>query len=285
MNFDKLDENSLQQLKFSQVIDYADELGTKILFHTNCIKEIYPFKSLEKLILNPIEYVHCMYILLTNTDDEIEKQLTNHIHPNQALSIMITYKQYLMNKKHNIEDNQKKMIDDYQLIIKLYNQREMIKHYISKHVESIAPNVSKLVGITICAELLAITGGIKELSLIPACNIKVLGQSKKQKLINQSASYSNLHLGIIYNCPLIQSIDASVTYKRKLLRLLSNKIALAARIDVNKSDINGIYGLQLKNELINKLKLWLKPANKNQIKALPIPNEGKYKKKKRWQKI
>jgi U4/U6 small nuclear ribonucleoprotein PRP31 len=39
----------------------------------------------------------------------------------------------------------------------------------------IAPNVSAIIGASITAKLVAAAGGIEELSLIPACNIQVLG--------------------------------------------------------------------------------------------------------------
>ena len=43
--------------------------------------------------------------------------------------------------------------------------------FLEKQMHVIAPNVSALVGPSICAKLLSAAGGIVELSRTPACNI------------------------------------------------------------------------------------------------------------------
>ena len=56
-------------------------------------------------------------------------------------------------------------------IIFLEHARSRLMDYLTKQMQIIAPNTAALVGATVCAKLIAAAGGLKELSLTPACNI------------------------------------------------------------------------------------------------------------------
>jgi len=51
--------------------------------------------------------------------------------------------------------------------------------YLENKMHLIAPNTCAIVGSSITAKLISSAGGIQELSRIPASNIQVLGQQKK----------------------------------------------------------------------------------------------------------
>lgn len=69
-------------------------------------------------------------------------------------------------------------------------------NYLENRMMLIAPNVSAIVGTRVAAKLIAAAGGIKELSVIPAGNIQVLG-SQKKALHGMSTASANLHRGHI----------------------------------------------------------------------------------------
>lgn len=60
-------------------------------------------------------------------------------------------------------------------VIDLDNDKHKMLIFLENKMSLIAPNVSAIVGTTVAAKLIASAGGIKELSVIPSCNIEVLG--------------------------------------------------------------------------------------------------------------
>lgn len=147
------------------------------------------------------------------------------------------------------------------------------------------------------AQLVGLAGGITALSKIPSCNVAVMGQEKRNL-----AGFSNVsslpHTGVLYQCDLVQKCPHSV--RRKLLKIIANKVVLLARIDsyatmstdahesVSSSgnmsvDINNSSSRKLQNhqgerfreEIEEKIEKLLEPPKARTKKALPIPEEKK----------
>ena len=60
-------------------------------------------------------------------------------------------------------------------IIFLESKRQILLTFLEQRMHVIAPNTMALVGPSICAKLISAAGGIRQLSITPACNIQVLG--------------------------------------------------------------------------------------------------------------
>ena len=76
----------------------------------------------------------------------------------------------------------------------------------------LAPNLSKLVGTEIAANLVALAGGMIPLSRIPACNVVSIG--KKEKVLNGFSKLNEvLHVGILGQHSLI--VSTPTKYKQK----------------------------------------------------------------------
>lgn len=68
-------------------------------------------------------------------------------------------------------------------------------------------------------------------------------------------------------------------YKRKVQRTLAGKCALAARMDLERKLRDGSYGLKLRNQVEKRIEQLAAPPPSKMIKALPIPDEGKKKRR------
>ena len=79
-------------------------------------------------------------------------------------------------------------------------------------------------------------------------------------------------VGFIYNSELIQSLPEE--YRMKGQRTLSAKCVLAVRMDVNKSQTDGGYGMDMLRDLEKKFEKMQEPPPSKVIKALPKSNEG-----------
>jgi len=117
-------------------------------------------------------------------------------------------------------------------------------------MDSIAPNLSKIVGGMVAAKLIASAGGIKELAKIPACNIQVMG-SQKKNLNGFSVAQGGFHRGHLNEVDLVQGEAGK--WQLKIVRMLATKSAIAARIDAVESSRDGAQGKKLRENIISRL--------------------------------
>ncbi|PWN18456.1 Nop domain-containing protein [Microstroma glucosiphilum] len=164
----------------------------------------------------------------------------------------------------------------------------LILEYVESRMSFIAPNLSALVGSNVATKLLGVAGGLTALSKIPACNIQVLGAAAKKASLGALGLSSNLggnlsgesrHVGFIDQAPLMSEVPPE--YHRQAVRLISAKVALVSRMDVNHSEPLGTYGSKLRAELSQKIEKLLEAAPAKMVKALPVPVEGNGHKKRR----
>mgnify|MGYP000651606863 CR=1 FL=1 len=151
------------------------------------------------------------------------------------------------------------------------------KHTILRFVESrmgiFAPNVSAIVGVAVSAQLISLAGGVVALSRIPSSNLQVVGQIKGKQLagFSRAASGGQPHTGVIYDCDLVQGCPPDM--RRKMLKVVSAKVALAARVDAYRTTTGGEEGKRLREELEQKIEKLQEPDQGRTHKALPIPEE------------
>jgi U4/U6 small nuclear ribonucleoprotein PRP31 len=139
-------------------------------------------------------------------------------------------------------------------------------------MERWAPSVCALVGSSLAAKLLASTGGLAELSKIPACNLQLLGKNKSTSAARGGmATTSRTHAGFLAECELVASVPNYL--KMRATKAVAGKLALAARTDhVNveagrkrSADV----GRRFYEELRGKFGKWEEPDKAQVVKALP----------------
>ena len=125
----------------------------------------------------------------------------------------------------------------------LYRLRGEIEDYLETAMDEVAPNLKALVGAKLGARLLSLAGGLKELAMMPASTIQVLGAEKALFRHLRSGAKPPKH-GVIFQYP---AINRSPWWQRgKIARALAGKLAIAARVDY----FSGEYiGEELKQEL------------------------------------
>lgn len=155
------------------------------------------------------------------------------------------------------------------MIIEMNEQRQSLLIFLEGRMSKLAPNVTAIVGTKVASRLIALTGGVTALSKIPAGNIQVLGRIKRKDLAGFSLAHANVHTGVIWETDLVGSTP--VQYRNQAQRLISNKVALAARIDSIHQSPEGTYGRQLRQEIIGKLEKLIEPAPMAKVKPIPPP--------------
>ena len=157
-------------------------------------------------------------------------------------------------------------------ILQLDSDKALILKYVESRMNHIAPNLCCMIGSRIAAQLVGLAGGIIALSKIPACNLQVIGQEKRNL-----SGFSNIaampHIGILYYCEIIQNCPPYL--RKRALKVVAAKVVLAARVDCYRHHPDGGEGQRMRKELEEKLEKWTEPPKAQTKKARPIPEEKK----------
>jgi nucleolar protein 56 len=146
------------------------------------------------------------------------------------------------------EDDIDKIQQMCKTTLELYELRQKLETHVNACMEEVAPNVSALLGPLLGARLIAIAGGLNNLSKMPASTIQVLGAEKALFRALKTGTRPPKH-GILFQHTLIH--EATRWQRGKVARALAGKIAIAARVDA----YSGKYmGDELKADLERRVK-------------------------------
>ncbi len=132
-------------------------------------------------------------------------------------------------------------------VLTLYDKRREIEEYVGQIMESIAPNISTLVGPLVGARLISLAGSLKDLAQKPSSTVQIYGAEKALFRSLKTGTDPPKH-GIIYQVPEVHS--APYWQRGKIARALAGKISIAARIDAySKRNI----GTELKKKFLARV--------------------------------
>ena len=119
-------------------------------------------------------------------------------------------------------------------MLELAKRRQGLTKYLEKIMSEITPNLTGLIGSLLGSRLIHLAGGLKELAFLPSTVIQVLGAEKALFRSLKTGTKPPKH-GVIFQHAYIH--NAPKWQRGKISRVLSGKIAIAARIDVFTGDI------------------------------------------------
>lgn len=155
--------------------------------------------------------------------------------------------------------------------------RTTILNFVETRMQFVAPNVCAILDTVIASQLMGLTGGLVNMSKIPACNLQVIGQQKGANLGGFGAQAVLPHTGLIYYSTVVQ--QAPPYLRKKALKVTAAKVALAARMDMHQSEPSGDSGLKMRAEIDDKIAKWQEPQQAQTKKALPRPDDRPSKKR------
>jgi len=143
--------------------------------------------------------------------------------------------------------------------------------FVESKMASIAPNVCNMIGSALAAQVVGLAGGLQELSRMPACNISNIGQEKNKMTAGFGRTMTQARAGLIFHSELVQTCPD--VFRQKATRVLSAKLALAARLDVYQADTGGEQGKKWKEEIEEKIEKWQEPPKNRTKKAMKRPDD------------
>ena len=105
------------------------------------------------------------------------------------------------------------------------------------------------VGTAIAAQLIGIVGGLDNLTKLPADHLPNLGKTRGEE--SNKADQSQYHGCFLLNCDIVKSQEPD--FRDRALKMVSNKIILAARIDANRFAPDGSKGALLREKIIRQI--------------------------------
>jgi U4/U6 small nuclear ribonucleoprotein PRP31 len=255
----------LESNRIIQAID--DEIAGTKRFVADIYKTKFP--ELESLIPNRIDYIRAvkrigneMDLSLVNLNDILSNSLIMIV----SVSASTTPGAPLPAAKLN------ECFHGCDEILRLEEDRKVLMQFVESRMSQIAPNLCALIGSSVAALLVGLAGGLIALSKIPSCNVQVMGQEQKN-LAGLSNASAPLHTGVLSTCSLVQSCPPAL--RKKALKIVAGKVALAARIDCYQNNFDSSAGEKLKIEVEERFEKEQAPAVARTKKALPIPEEKK----------
>jgi len=257
-------------LECNQLVQDIDE---DVIKSHKYVADIYAkkFPELEQLVPNKVDYLKTVERMGNETD----MTLVNLDDILPSATVMVVSVTGSTTSGVTLSDaNIGECLRGCNEVTMLLADKAVILKFVESRMCRIAPNLCSLIGSRITAQLMALVGGLINLSRTPSCNVQVVGQDKHKNLAGFSHTSAQLHTGILYNCELVQSCPPYL--RRKALKIVSAKVALVARFDAYKSNLNdNTEGDRMRRELTEKFRKLVEPQKARTKKALPVPEEKK----------
>ncbi len=156
-------------------------------------------------------------------------------------------------------------------ILDFHELRKKLEDHVESEMETIAPNLSAILGAAVGARILGRVGSLKRLASLPASTIQVLGAEKALFRSLKTGSQPPKH-GLLFQHAMVHA--APRWQRGKIARAIAAKAVIAARIDV--------YGEGLNKTLLEKLnvrvdeigKKYENPSEKDMRKPQSFKRDG-----------
>lgn len=223
------------------------------------------FPELESINLSPTDYAKV--VLAIGTATEIAKVDLSSILP-PAILLVVTMSATTSSGVLLGADGYLMCHQIAKTLLEMIEAKRALMGFVEGMMSRIAPNVTAIIGSSVASQLISATGGIKQLSMIPAGNIQVIGSTRKE-LLGLSIASAKLHAGFIDQCDLVQ--NTAPENQTRAQRLVAAKVVLAARIDALRSQPSGSQGASFRQEIMAKLEKLAEPAPLKAVKPIPPP--------------
>ncbi|KAI3910201.1 hypothetical protein MKW92_006210 [Papaver armeniacum] len=250
---------SRYKLKFSpdkvdtmiiQAIGLLDDLDKELNTYAMRVREWYGwhFPELAKIVSDNILYAKAVKLMGNRTnaaDLDFSEVLPEEIETDLKEAAVIS-----MGTEVSELDlmNIKELCDQ---VLSLSEYRGQLYDYLKSRMNTIAPNLTALVGELVGARLIAHGGSLLNLAKQPGSTIQILG-AEKALFRALKTKHATPKYGLIYHASLIG--QAAAKLKGKMSRTLSAKTALAIRYDALGDTQDNSMGLENRAKLEARLR-------------------------------
>ncbi|SBT79155.1 nucleolar protein 5, putative [Plasmodium malariae] len=246
-----------------QAVGLLEDLDKEINVFSMRLKEWYGwhFPELGKVITDNKIYAKCVKLigfrnnakninLLEETTEDIQKEIK------QLAEISMGTE---------IEDDDLNCINELaDRLLELTDYRESLATYLKYRMNSIAPNLTYLVGDLIGAKLIARAGSLMSLAKHPSSTLQILGSEKALFRALKTKSKTPKY-GLIYHATLVG--QAAPKIKGRISRSLAAKLSLCTRVDALGNFVEPSIAVTCKAHLEKRLEYITNNLQKNMSNA------------------
>ena len=226
------------------------------------------FPELEQVVLMPMDYIKVVD-RLQNSMDIASVDLSDFLPNNIVVAITVTAS--TSSAGVPMGPSELSVIRTrIQTASQLNDAKRSILRFLESRMPRFAPNLSALLGPMLAAQLIASAGGVENLATMPSQNIEAVG-AHKQALAGLSAASQSARVSLVSLSDLVSTCP--VDTRRRAVRLVLGKAAIAARVDQFNGDTLGQTGAKLREGIIEALAKANEPPPARAIKPLPVPEE------------
>ena len=253
---------------------WLSRLGDELASTHVSLRGIYnhKFPELADLLPDARQYQQAVEIIGNEMDiTRVNEPLNEFLTPNQVITLTVAGSTTAGRTLTPKELEECSVLTTY--MNQINDTQTELTEFVTARMRDLAPATCALTGPAVAAKLIAIAGGLVELSVIPACNLQVMGQSKVTSASRAGfgSQAAEPHMGVLVNAPLVQSVPKSE--RRKVLKWVSAKVALAARCDATAVQQgrprSALPGERFRDELQKKIQQLQTPDQAPVLKALP----------------
>ncbi|XVF37992.1 hypothetical protein REPUB_Repub20aG0059200 [Reevesia pubescens] len=250
---------SRYKLKFSadkvdtmivQAIGLLDDLDKELNTYAMRIREWYGwhFPELTKIVQDNILYAKTVKLMGDRAN--AAKLDFSEILPEEVETELKEAAVISMGTEVNDLDlmNIKELCDQ---VLSLAEYRAQLYDYLKSRMNTVAPNLTALVGELVGARLIAHGGSLLNLAKQPGSTVQILG-AEKALFRALKTKHSTPKYGLIYHASLVG--QAAPKHKGKISRSLAAKAALAIRCDALGDDQDNSMGLENRAKLEARLR-------------------------------
>ncbi|KAA3468652.1 putative nucleolar protein 5-2 [Gossypium australe] len=233
-----------------QAIGLLDDLDKELNTYAMRIREWYGwhFPELTRIVQDNIHYAKTVKLMGDRAN--AAKLDFSEILPEEVETELKEAAVISMGTEVNDLDlmNIKELCDQ---VLSLSEYRAQLYDYLKSRMNTVAPNLTALVGELVGARLIAHGGSLLNLAKQPGSTVQILG-AEKALFRALKTKHSTPKYGLIYHASLVG--QAAPKHKGKISRSLAAKAALAIRCDALGDDQDNSVGLENRAKLEARLR-------------------------------
>lgn len=283
-------EDNAEYKLVTQANSLSSSIGDEIVRVHKVVRDHYStrFPELETLVIDPLDYAKTVAVLGNGPFEDVKSTASSAENAvGQPLdkildgpSLMVVNIEAASTKGRPLNESElHTVMRACKMVLSLEQSKKILTDYVQSRMSIFAPNLTALIGSQTAARLINHAGGITGLAKTPACNITSLG-SKKQSGTGFATNVGIRQQGFLFHSPVIQFVPYE--FKKKAMRVLSNKIVLVARSDQLHESSSGSRGEALRLECEERFEKLQEAPHNQGTRALPAPDDKPARKRGGW---
>ncbi|GBN24367.1 Nucleolar protein 56 [Araneus ventricosus] len=249
-----------------QTVDMSDQLAKDINTLGSRVRRWYSlhFPELSTIVPDVQSYVKCVKEIKNRKcmSENVADALQDIVNDSEKVQKIVEAARTSMGMDISEEDieNIENCIEQ---IFSLMKRRDETNDYLNSKMRQIAPNLSALIGEKVGAQLISQAGSLTSLAKFPSSTVQILGAQKSLFRTLKSKGCKDNFVALMKKTLIRRHL------KGRSERYISNKCALAARIDCFRVIPTDEFGVQMSQQVqaYKIKKLGLRPELNEEMKA------------------